>query len=69
MVEDQSLTQMANCPTRKETILDLFMSINPPFANTVIPVPPLTTVKDHSIVFVDADTRAAVQPKTCHNAM
>ena len=63
LTEDESLTQVVDIPTRNERILDLFLTTNPTLVNQVKTLPPLTPVMDHNIVFVDVDTRAAIQPK------
>ena len=62
LVEDQSLTQMVDLPTRKERKLDLFLTENTTLVNMVITLPP-QQVMDHSIAFVDVDTRVTIQPK------
>ena len=54
---------MVNLLTRKERTLDLFLTTNPTLVNRVITLWPLTPVMDQSIVCVDVDARAAVQPK------
>ena len=43
--------------------LNVYLTTNPTLVNRVVTLPPLTTVMDQSIVFVDVDNRPAVQPK------
>ena len=62
--EDFSLTQVVKIPTRKERILDLFLTSHPNLVNRVQTIPPLTSAMDHDIVFVDVNTRADIQKKS-----
>ena len=48
---------------RAHNDLNLFLTTNPTLVNRVITLLTLTTVMDHSILFVDVDIRATVQPK------
>ena len=62
-INDHTLSQIVDHPTRKENLLDLFFTSNPSLINRVITVPPLTPDADHDIVFIDVNTRATVPKK------
>ena len=63
LMEIQALIYMVDLPNRKERTIDLFLKTNPTLVNRVTTLMPLTLVIDNSIVFVDVDTRAAIQQK------
>ena len=60
LINDFSLTQVVDHPTRKENILDLFFTTNPTLVNQVMTVPPISNEADHDIVFIDLNTRAQI---------
>ena len=51
---------MVEHPTRKDNILDLFLTSNPSLVNRVTTTPPLTAEADHDVVFIDVNTRAFI---------
>ena len=59
-VNDHSLTQVVDHPTRKGSMLDLFFTTHPGLINRNTLVPPLTKEADHDIVFVDINTKADI---------
>ena len=67
LVEDQSMTQKVDLPTKKARTLDLFLAIHPTLVNRVITLPPLTTVMDNSILLFACRYQSNCTTKTCHN--
>ena len=59
-INDFSLSQVVDLPTRKANILDLFFTSNPSLVNQVTTTPPLTEKADHDIVFIDVNTQAFI---------
>ena len=57
LMNDLALTQVVDHPTRKDSILDLFLTSNPTLVNRFTTTPPLTAKADHDIVFIDLNTR------------
>ena len=51
---DHNLTQMVNIPTRKENILDLFLTNNPSAATIVLIIP---GISDHNIVYAEVNVQ------------
>ena len=57
LMNDLALTQVVDHPTRKDSILDLFLTSNPTLLNRFTTTPPPTVKADHDIVFIDLNTR------------
>ena len=57
LMNDLALTQVVDHPTRKDSILDLFLTSNPTLVNRFTTTPPLTAKADHDIVCIDLNTR------------
>ena len=64
ITKDFCLSQVVKEPTRKENILDLFLTSNPSLINRVSTTPPLSSEADHNIVFIDVNTRALIPKRT-----
>ena len=62
-MNDLSMHQVIDQPTRKNNILDLFFSTNLTLVNRITTAPPLTVQADHDIVFIDLNTRAHLPRK------
>ena len=62
-VNDHSLTQVIDCATRKNNLLDLLFTTRPSLVNQCGCIPPLGEA-DHDIVFVDLNTRATIPKKS-----
>ena len=62
--KDFCLSQVVKEPTRKENILDLFLTSDPSLINRVTTTPPLSSEADHNIVFIDVNTRAMIPKRT-----
>ena len=59
-INDFALTQVVELPTRKSSILDLFLTTNPSLVNRVTSAPPLSAEADYDVTFVDVNTRAFI---------
>ena len=49
LMNDLALTQVVDHPTRKDSILDLFLTSNPTLVNRFTTTPPLTAKADHDM--------------------
>ena len=64
ITKDFCLSQVVREPTRKENILDLFLTSNPSLIIRVSTTPPLSSEADHNIVFIDVNTCALIPKRT-----
>ena len=55
MVADNSLEQLVDFPTRKDNILDIFLTTHPSFKQRCKPMPSIGN-SDHDIVLLDTST-------------
>lgn len=55
LIHDSNLEQIVSFPTRKDHVLDLFMTNRPSLVNRCEPLPGIV---DHDIVYIDIDKQA-----------